>query len=69
MSLGNVMLGAVILATIAYAAILIFGMISIWPFGIVGLAVLLFMGLMLGIVVVQRARDPEDRHYSRNVKE
>ncbi|MCQ8184398.1 hypothetical protein [Parvularcula maris] len=69
MTLGNIMLGAVVLATVAYAAVLIMGMIALWPFGLIGLGVLLFMGVMLGGVIVQRARDPEDRHYSRNVKE
>ncbi|MEE4210539.1 MAG: hypothetical protein V2I43_14900 [Parvularcula sp.] len=69
MCLGNVMLGAVILATLVYAGVLIAGMIALWPYGAVGLGMLLFMGAMLAIVAWQRARDPEDRHYARNVKE
>ena len=69
MSLGNIMLAAVIVAAAVYVGVLITGMIALWPFGILGLAVLGFLGLIMGMVVLQRLGDKEGEHYSRNVKE
>lgn len=69
MSLGNIMLGAVVLAAIAYIAVIVTGMIALWPYGVVGLAILAFMALIFGTVVVQRVTNKEDRHYIKNVKE
>lgn len=69
MSLGNIMLGAVILAAVLYGIVLIAGLVALWPYGAIGLGILAFLGLIFGAVVMQRLRDKEDRHYSRNVKE
>jgi membrane protein implicated in regulation of membrane protease activity len=69
MSLGNIMLAAVVLAALVYGGVVVFGLIAIWPYGALGLGVLLFFAAMLGAVVMQRAADREDRHYSRNVRE
>lgn len=69
MSLGNIMLAAVVVAAAVYIGVIVTGMIALWPYGVVGLAVLGFLGLILGAVVLQRLGDKEGEHYSRNVKE
>ncbi len=69
MSLGNIMLGAVLVAAALYVGVLVTGMISLWPYGAIGLAILVFVGLIFGATVAQRLGDKEGEHYSKNVKE
>ncbi|RFB04618.1 hypothetical protein [Parvularcula marina] len=69
MSLGNLALVGVIIAFAVYLTLMIIGMIAAFPYGIIGLVVLGFMGLLLIGVLMQRAGDKEDRHYVDNVKE
>ncbi|MEM9234443.1 MAG: hypothetical protein AAGA69_09445 [Pseudomonadota bacterium] len=69
MSLGNIALIGVVIAFLAYLALMIFGMIAAFPYGIIGLVVLGFFGLLLIGVLMQRAGNKEDRHYIDNVKE
>lgn len=69
MSLGNLALVGVIIAFAVYLTLMIIGMITAFPYGIIGLVVLGFMGLLLIGVLMQRAGDKEDRHYVDNVKE
>ena len=69
MSLGNLALVGVIIAFAVYLTLMIIGMIAAFPYGIIGLVVLGFIGLLLIGVLMQRAGDKEDRHYVDNVKE
>ncbi|NNU14891.1 hypothetical protein HK107_00960 [Parvularcula sp. ZS-1/3] len=69
MSLGNIMLGAVLVAAALYVGVLVTGMIALWPYGAIGLGIFAFIGIILGATVVQRLNDKEGEHYSRNVKE
>lgn len=69
MSLGNLALVGVIIAFAVYLTLMIIGMIAAFPYGIIGLVVLGFMGLLLIGVLMQRAGNKEDRHYVDNVKE
>ena len=69
MSLGNIMLGAVLVAAALYIGVLVTGMIALWPFGAIGLGVFAFVGLIFAMTVLQRLNDKEGEHYSKNVKE
>ncbi|NRA30989.1 MAG: hypothetical protein HRU11_12110 [Parvularculaceae bacterium] len=69
MSLGNIALGIIVVAVLAYAGLLTLGAIALFPEGLIGLVFLFGMGFFLIAVILQRAGDKEDRHYSKNVKE
>ena len=69
MSLGNFALGGVVLVGTLYLVAILAGMIAAWPWGLVGLIGLGFVGILLGGVLRQRLRDPEDAHYTRHVKD
>lgn len=69
MSLGNIALVGVIIAAIVYIAVIVMGMIAFFPFGLIGLVILFFIGALLYVVVNQKLRDDENRHYEKNVKE
>ncbi|WOI52877.1 hypothetical protein [Parvularcula sp. LCG005] len=67
MSLGNIALGGVIIVTLVYVGILVGGMIALFPYGLIGLAALLFVGFLLWGVLRQKLSDPENRHYEDNI--
>lgn len=69
MSLGNLALAIVIVATALYGLALVAGMIALFPVGIIGLVVLGLVLFFVGAVTLQRLRNREDRHYVRHVKE
>ena len=59
----------IVLGTIAAAYLLamIVGMIAIWPWGLVGLAVVAAVGALFIKALRDRLTNPEDDHYTRNV--
>lgn len=67
MTLGNIMLGVVVICAAIYGAVVALGMIAMWPYGAIGLGVLIFFVLILVAVVRQRTSDTEGEYYSRNV--
>ena len=69
MSLGNLALGGVLVLGTLYLLAILAGLLAAWPWGLIGLVVLGFAGLLLGGVLRQRMRDAEDAHYTRNVKD
>ena len=69
MSLGNFALIGVLVVGVLYVLAMIVGMIAVGPAGLIGLAVIVFFGIILAGVVLQRAADPEDRHYSKTIKD
>lgn len=69
MSLGNFALGGVLVVGAFYLAAVLAGMIAAWPWGLVGLVVIAFLGVLLGGVLRQRLRDPEDAYYTRDVRD
>ena len=69
MTLGNFALIGVVIAFALYVLAMVAGMIAVGPAGLIGLAVLAFLGIILAGVVLQRAADPEDAHYSKNVRD
>lgn len=69
MSLGNLILALICGATALYVLVLIAGMIALFPFGLIGLAVLAVMGFGLWRVVNQKLSDKENRYYEDNIEE
>jgi F0F1-type ATP synthase assembly protein I len=61
--------GYIILAIVAlvWLTIVIFGLVEAWPWGIVGLLVLIGIGLLFVQVVKERLENEEDDYYSKNV--
>lgn len=62
-------LGYVILAFVALAWLvgMIVGMIVAFPYGILGLLVLLGIGLLLTKAIMERASNKEDDYYARKI--
>ncbi len=58
-----------ILAVLAliWLAVTILGVVAIFPFGLLGLAVLIAIGLLFATAVRDRLRNKEDDYYSANV--
>ncbi|NHK26772.1 hypothetical protein FF098_002470 [Parvularcula flava] len=69
MSLGNMALVGVCIAAGVYVLALLVGMIAVFPFGLLGLVVLGFVGFLLFSVLRQKLDDKENRHYEDNVNE
>lgn len=69
MSLGNFALGGVVIVGVLYLIAVLAGMIAAWPWGLVGLIGIAFVGILLGGVIRQRLNDPDDAHYTRNIKD
>ena len=57
-------LGAV---AVFYLAAMVAGMIAMFPFGLVGLVLLLGVGVLFVKVLKERFRNKEDSYYSRNI--
>lgn len=62
---GYACLGAVALI---YLLAMLGGMFAIFPFGLLGLVVLVGIGALLLKVVKERLANKEDDHYNRNVE-
>ncbi len=62
-------LGYILLSIIAIAWILgmVAGMVAAFPFGLIGLIVLVGIGLLFAKVVKDRINNTEDDYYSKNV--
>lgn len=69
MSLGNIALVGVCIAAGIYVLVLLTGMIALFPFGLIGLVILGFVGFLLFSVLKQKLDDSENRHYEDNVNE
>ena len=63
--IGYVCLG---LVTVVYVVAMVIGMITMFPFGLIGLLLILGVGVLLLKVLKERLANEEDDHYSRNVK-
>jgi hypothetical protein len=62
-------IGYILLAIVAviWIVAMIYGMISSFPVGIIGLIAIVGIGLLLAKVIKDRVANKEDDHYSRNV--
>ena len=62
-------IGYVLLAIVAviWIVAMIYGMISSFPVGIIGLIAIVGIGLLLAKVIKDRVANKEDDHYSKNV--
>ena len=69
MDLGNLALAGVIIAAIAYIAAMVFGMFAVWPYGLLGLVVLGFVGILFFGVLSERLNNKEDDYYEKNIKD
>lgn len=62
--LGYILLGIV---AVAWLIVILVGMVTAWPYGIVGFVVLAGLGLLFAQVVKERIENEEDDYYSKNV--
>ncbi len=69
MDLGNLALAGVIVAAIAYVGAMVFGMIAVWPYGLLGLVVLGFVAVLFFGVLSERMNNEEDDYYEKNIKD
>ena len=69
MDLGNLALAGVILVGIVYIAAMVAGMIVLFPYGLIGLLVLGFVGILFGGVLRDRLNNEEDDYYEKNIKD
>jgi hypothetical protein len=52
---------------VLYLATMVAGMIAAFPFGLVGLVLLLGVGVLFVKVLKERLRNKEDDYYSKNI--
>jgi hypothetical protein len=50
-----------------WLAILVVGMISLWPVGLIGLALISVPGYIIYRVIADRMRNREDDYYEKNI--
>ena len=62
-------IGYVLLAIVAVVWIvaMIYGLVSAFPEGVIGLVAIVGIGLLLAKVIKERIANKEDDHYSKNV--
>jgi len=62
-------IGYIILITVAilWLALVIYGMVEAFPFGIIGILAIAGIGVLLIKVVQDKAKNKEDKHYSDTV--
>ena len=58
-----------LVAAVAWLAIVMVGLISSFPVGIIGLLVIVGVGLLFIKVLRERLKSKEDDYYSKNIKE
>ncbi len=63
-TIAYIILGAL---AVLYIGVMIFGMVAAFPWGILGLLVMLAIGLLFIKVVLQRLQNKEDDYYEQNV--
>lgn len=63
-TIAYIILGAL---AVLYIGVMIFGMVAAFPWGILGLLVMLAIGLLFIKVVLQRLGNKEDDYYEQNV--
>ena len=56
-----------ILFLIGYLCLLVFGLIAVWPFGIIGFFLLLGLGFLFIRALQDKIGNEEDAHYKKNV--
>ena len=63
-------IGYFLLAIVAlcWLGAVLFGMISAWPYGLIGLIGISGVGILLAKVIKERLSNKEDDHYSENVE-
>ncbi len=54
-------------AGIVWLGVIVFGFVSVFPFGIVGLVLLFGLGLLLAKALRDRLQNKEDDYYSKHV--
>ena len=52
---------------LAYLGFIVFGLVQLWPWGVIGLIVLANFVILFGLVLKNRIGNKEDDHYSKNV--
>lgn len=62
--IGFVLLG---IAAATWLILIIAGMIAAFPFGLIGLVVIIGVGFLLARVILDRLSNKEDDYYSKNV--
>ena len=62
--IGYIFLGIVF---VIYIGAILVGMITAWPFGIIGFCILAGVGALFIKVLRERLNNREDDHYSKNV--
>ncbi|MEE9313125.1 MAG: hypothetical protein V3V02_00615 [Rhizobiaceae bacterium] len=63
MSLEKIFLILAVLGFLAYAFVIATAMVALLPWGIIGLAILAFIGYIAWRMVKEHMDDPEDRYY------
>ena len=69
MDLGNLALAGVIIVAALYIIAMVVGMIALFPYGLLGLIVLGFIGILFGGVLSDRLNNEEDDYYEKNIKD
>lgn len=67
MKLDTVALWLVVALAIAWAAVAIVGLVAMWPFGLIGLVVIVVVGYLIVGVIRQKMASAEDAYYEKNV--
>lgn len=67
MKLDTMALAVIVLGATAWGLVILFGLISLFPAGLIGLAVYGIAGFFLYRVVRERLANREDDYYERNV--
>lgn len=67
MSLDKLALALIVAGGAVYFVIILLGMIALFPWGLIGLAVIGVVGFIFIQVLRQRLNSAEDNYYERNV--
>ncbi len=67
-SLKNIGYALLIIAVLIWFAAVLFGMIQVFPFGLLGLIIFLGFGLLFIKVLAERLINAEDDYYDKNVE-
>lgn len=67
-SLKNIGYALLIIAVLVWFAAVLFGMIQVFPFGLLGLIIFLGFGLLFIKVLAERLTSAEDDYYDKNVE-
>lgn len=67
-SLKNIGYALLIIAVLVWFAAVLFGMIQVFPFGLLGLIIFLGFGLLFIKVLAERLTSAEDNYYDKNVE-